>query len=303
MVSRHRIATLAAAVMIGGVGIPALAQDTSGSGTTKTPPPAREDRPIVSPPGTLKDVAAPDAEGIRDTLALATEQAINKNGFDNLINRFVDADRNRIKTNNLTQADWDKLNGRIDQLRKDWKTKYNQDFDIDKEEMVFNDQFRIVQDEIREAQPAGARMPGERPAPGTTDRDREGAINTPPRDPGAPDIRPGAESDKVAGGDSNRDPGRNIAKVTFPAMGAMPPMYISMIHEFPDSWKIDVPDTVDGRRLYDNLLTQLTALNEKQANWPADVNEGYRLASHYVMMAVCDTDHTKASDGMDSKSR
>jgi len=63
---------------------------------------------------------------------------------------------------------------------------------------------------------------------------------------------------------------------------------LQLIHEFPDSWKFDVPDQVDGRKLYDNLLTQLTAFDEHKDQWPADVNDAYRAASHHVLMALMD---------------
>jgi len=96
-------------------------------------------------PSTQPDkVNAPDAEDIRGALAKTTEQAIDKNGFDNLTSRFVDADRDRIKQAKLTDADWDKLNGRIDQLRKDWKAKYNQDFDIKNEKLVYDPQMIMI---------------------------------------------------------------------------------------------------------------------------------------------------------------
>jgi hypothetical protein len=68
----------------------------------------------------------------------------------------------------------------------------------------------------------------------------------------------------------------------------MPNLYIPLINEFPGNWKIDVPDSVDGRKLYDNLLTHLTMLDENKAQWPADVNDAYRAVSHHVFMAVMD---------------
>ena len=244
-------------------------------------------------PSTQPDkVNAPDAEDIRSMLAKATEQAFDKNGFDNLTSRFVDADRNRIKQAKLTDSDWDKLNGRIDQLRKDWKAKYNQDFDIKNEKLVYDpQQIMIVQGEIwdrdKGAQPAGARMGGTNDpnAPGQTNAQSGQAQ---PSNPSQPDERPGPEANKTAGGDTNREPGRNVAKITFPSSHGLPTLYIPLIHEFPDSWKFDVPDQVDGRKLYDNLLTQLTAFDEHKDQWPADVNDAYRAASHHVLMALMD---------------
>jgi TolA-binding protein len=249
---------------------------------------------IAGSPGTqpADKLAAPDANDIRGALAKATEQAVDKNGFDNLISRFVDADRDRIKQTKLTDEDWKKLNGRIEQFRQDWKAKYNQDFNIKDEKLVFDpQQVLIVQGEIWDrdkdranaAQPAGSRMPGE--TPGQTSAQSGQAQ---PGNPSMPDERPGPEANKTAGGDTNREPGRNVAKVTIPESHGMPAVYIPMIHEFPDTWKIDVPDQVDGRKLYDNLLAHLTFFNEHKDQWPADVNDAYRAAAHHVAMAVMD---------------
>jgi hypothetical protein len=242
-------------------------------------------------PSTQPDkVNAPDAEDIRSTLAKATDQAFDKNGFDNLMSRFVDADRDRVKQTKFTDADWEKLNGRIDQIRKDWKAKYNQDFDIKDEKLVYDpQQIMIVQGEIwdrdRNAQPAGARMGGDNNPPSKTDQP---SGQGQPGNPSMPDERPGPQADKVAGGEVNREPGRNVAKITFPASHGLPVLYVPLIHEFPDAWKFDVPDQVDGRKLYDNLLTQLTYFDEHKDQWPADVNDAYRAATHHVLMAIMD---------------
>jgi hypothetical protein len=298
---RKRSMILSACVVVGGLALPLRAQDATGgmSGSDTATPPATQpgtigdrvggtvDRTIDRATGDNNTNAmAPDAKDIRGMLKDATEAGVKKDGFDNLVRRFVDADRDRISKSDksISKEDWNKLNGRIDKLRKDWKAKYNQDFDIDHPEMVFNDQFRIIQGKIGEAQPAGARM-------GDSNRDttgnatgNAGATDKSP----APDTTPGAEANKTGGGDTNREPGRRVAKVTFPAESGMPTLYIPLIREFPDAWKIDVPDQVDGRRLYDNLLNHLTMFDDQQAQWPTDVNDAYRMVSHHVLAAVLD---------------
>lgn len=280
----RRLTLIGAAATIGccGLALDVRAQDMTGDRTTFSPPATR--------PSDRGTALAPDANDIRKALAGTTEDALSKNSFSNFYGHFVDADRDRISSGekNITRAEWDKLNGRLESFQKDWKAKYNQDFDVDKAQMVFNDQFRIVQGEIGEAQPAGARMGGDR----DRDMDRTG---TTPRDPGAPDTTPGPEADKLGGGNTNREPGRNVAKVTFPASHGLPDVYLPLIHEMPDSWKLDVPDQVDARKLYDNLLKQATALDEHRDMWPADVNDAYRMAAHHVVLAAMDLDASSAS--------
>lgn len=222
-------------------------------------------------------VAAPDAEGIRDVLAQVAEASVTKDGLDDLVERLVDADRNRIGQSSLDNNE--KLNGIIEQFRKNWKAKYNQDFDIGDEEAVFTDQFAmIMQGEIGDG---AARVAGER-VPGA------------PVDPAAPP----ADRDKVAGGDTNRDPGRNVATVVIKESHGLPSGNVLLIHEMPDSWRIDVPDTVTAEQLRGNIENALTKLNEKQAQWPADVNEAYRHATHCLVLAVQGQDPSRMKDDM-----
>src|SRR5688572_10206399 len=165
------VLSAAAALAISGMTVTLYAQDATGAGNPGTPPatqPIDRDRDLGDrAQGTMDRVEkSGKARSVHNLLSNTTEAALSKNGFDNVVRRFVDADRNRIGKNDLTDADWAKLNGRIEQFQKDWKAKYNQDFDIEKEDVVFNEQFRIQTGEIGEAQPAGGRMaPG---APNTT---------------------------------------------------------------------------------------------------------------------------------------
>ena len=60
--------------------------------------------------GTSGTVAAPDAEGIRDVIAQIAEASVTKDGLDDVVERFVDADRNRLGKSDLDTGN-DKLNG------------------------------------------------------------------------------------------------------------------------------------------------------------------------------------------------
>lgn len=198
-------------------------------------------------------------------LGQVTNASLTKGGFNDLIERFNDADRNRLGSwvhdkNNKEKLDV--LDGRIAQFQKDWKAKYNQEFKIRKDDVVFgNPMFTVAQGEIgKDAQLAGERVPA-------------------------------ADSSKPAtGGDRNLDKGRNIAYVTVAASHNLPELKVPLIHELPDMWKIDVPDNITGQKLYDNLLKHLTMANEQKDQWPSDVNDAYRAISHHVLMAVLDVD-------------
>jgi len=253
--------------------------------------------------GNNPSVAAPDADDIRKTIAWVAETAVTKGDFDKLNNRFVKADEERIEK--FKPADGGaKLDGRIESFLKDWKAKYNEDFNFSRSNRndVLNDQFaRIVQGEIGEARTAsGKEVPSAEPqnVKGGSPADlKKSGVN-----------QPDANSNKTFGGDTKREPGRNIATVIIPAAamasakiepGANPPMTgkmeaqkelaIPLIHELPDTWKIDVPDNIDGQKLYDNLVKHLTMVDEDRANWPADKNEAYRTVTRHMLEALFDT--------------
>jgi len=251
--------------------------------------------------GNNANVPAPDADDIRQTLAKVTDYAFAKKGdFKDVADYFVDADRNRIGS--YKPSDEGKLDGRIAEFQKDWKAKYNEDFDLSKvRKDALGDQFaQIVQGEIGEARTAGGKeMPSAEPqnVKGGTPQDlKNSGVN-----------QPDANSNKHFGGDTNREPGRDIATVlvkgSAQASASVQPnqnppvsanmemnkqLSVPMIHEA-GGWKIDVPDTLDGPKLQTNLLNQLTKFDEDRANWPADKNQAYQEATRHVLEALMET--------------
>jgi hypothetical protein len=209
-------------------------------------------------------------------LGQVTNAALTKGGFNDVVERFNDADRNRIgpwikDKNNKEKLDV--LDGRIAQFQKDWKAKYNENFKIHKDDVVFgNSMFTVAQGEIgKDAQLAGERIP----APQNVTKDN---LNQP------------KDATGNTAADRNREKGRNIASVTVAASHGLPELKVPLIHELPDMWKIDVPDSVTGQKLYDNLLKHLTMVNEQKDQWPSDVNDAYRMVSHHVLLGILDVD-------------
>jgi hypothetical protein len=224
-----------------------------------------------------RTAAAPDAEGIRDVVAQVAEASVTKGGLDDLVERFVDEDRNRLGQGQLGNNP--QLDGRIDQFLKDWKAKYNQDFDIKNEEQAFpNATFAITQGEIPRGA-AGAEVNVD------VDRNVDGS-QTAKVDV---DRRSGVDNPASPAADANRnDPGRNIASIRIQSSHGMPALTVPMIHEAPDRWKIDVPNTLTADKLKANLLAHLTAVGQMKDQWPADVNQAYAAVGHHVLMAVMD---------------
>lgn len=198
--------------------------------------------------------AAPDAEGIRDTLAQVTEAALTEGGLDDLTERLVDADRNRI--GNAIEADFPDHSALVKQFRADWKAKYNQDFDIKDEEAVYpNAMFTIAQGEVGAAAPSRTEVAtGQRPG----------------------DL------------DANKERGRNVATVSIKESHGLHALTVPLVHEAPDSWKVDVPDTLDAAKLKDNVIAHLKAAHDMKDQWPANVQDAYAAVSHHVLMALLD---------------
>jgi hypothetical protein len=281
---KHLALVASAAMAVGGfmMGSQVSAQNASDS-ARQSADSARQaaDSARVAADRAVVAVPAPDADDIRKTIATATEAAVTKEGFDDLVERFVDHDRDRIKS--YASGKFPDLDGRIDQFLKDWKSKYNQDFSMSRDRNnILGDAFaRISQGEIGEARTAaGKEVPSDQPkvvAGSAEDLKKSGVAAT------------DANSNKTFGGETKKEPGRNIATVTIPASHGMPEMAVPLIHELPDTWKIDLPDNIDGPRLHDNVLKHLTMVDESRQNWPADVNDAYRIVTQHMMAALFDT--------------
>ena len=258
---------------------------------------------------------AANSEEIHDLLAQVTEAAMTKDGLDDMVERFVDADRNRLGQNDDVLDDNDAIDGRIAQIQQDWKAKYNTDFDINDEDKVFGGFAMISEGEIGDsARTAGERLSADGQRVGDTASGTanvggvagEATVNT---ETGRANVdvdnntgidAPRADTSGQTAADRNlNDPGRNIATVTIAASHGMPELKVPLIHEA-GGWKIDIPDHVDATKLRDNVQNALTKCGENKDKWPADANEAYRGVTHKVLLAIFDKplmdEAQKASD-------
>jgi hypothetical protein len=278
----HWSIVAAAAITVGALGLPsALAQDDPNAPKPNVVDKAADKLGITKDPSAYQ---SKHAEEINDLFAQVAEAALTKDGLDDIVERFVDADRNRLGQNQDALKNTEQLNGRIEQFRKDWKEKYSQDFDIKDEDKVYTMDFMKIS-EGEQARTAGEKIQGDVNTPaGRADATVENKTGV---------DAPKANTDGQTAADKNlNDPGRNIARVQISASHGMPALEVPLIHEA-TGWKIDIPDSIDATRLRDNVLTALTHCNEKKAEWPTDVNDAYRAVTHSVLLAVFDK---KASD-------
>jgi hypothetical protein len=223
--------------------------------------------------GLKRDVNAPspNAEEIHDVLAQVAESALTKGGLDDMVERFVDADRNRLGQGDTLKQENAELDGRIAQLQQDWKAKYGQDFDIKDEDKVYGQAgFAMITE---------GETPGERAQPARERQPGEAA-------PAAP--APATETPGQTSADRNRDDaGRNIATVTIAESHGMPALTVPLIHEA-GGWKIDIPDNVDAAKLRDNVQAALTKCGESKDKWAENVDDSYRAVTHKVLLSIFD---------------
>jgi len=295
----------------------AVADDTAKpNDVTKSTVGGAADRPLLPAGITMKDLNAD--RGIEKAFKDVTEDAMSKTGFDNLVGRLVDQDRDRIKKsvssgtlNNINGSKNQKLDDIIATLQGEWKTKYNHTFDIDYTK-VFTKDFVIIQTgevadagllvgkwpvdvmvprDIRDMKP-GTDSDLNRPGSGTGVNSGTGGLasGTPrPTDASGKLTQSDADQakNKSFGGDVNLEKGRNVAVAQFKTSSYFGGLNASMIHEA-GGWKFDIPNNIDAQKLYDNLVSNLTMVERGHTQWPDDINEAYRRVGAAVVAALYD---------------
>ncbi len=234
-------------------------------------------------------------ENALGVLETSTEAAVTEDGFDDLVERFVDADRNRIGASMPTADQITKLNQVTADIRTAWQAKYGSEFDINKRTTVFNSSYAVKYGEVGQG---SARTAGQTMTPTTPGTAAGESPVNPPQPNGVmggemnggatPQDRAGTATPPPASNDpnANREPGRDIATITTPKVGDLKSMQVPLIWEFPGVYKIDVPDSVNGKTLYDSLYKNLKAVDDGKAEWPADEQAAYRAVSARVLNAM-----------------
>lgn len=216
----------------------------------------------------------PSREEAFDVVGQVAEAAFSTNPVENIRERLVDADRNRIGA--AEQDANGALSNLLTQFRSDWKAKYNQEFDVTDEKTAFK-AFTYTQGET----PRGA-------AGVDVDVDVDRKVGGGATAEVDVDEKSGVDSPDTNAADTNRnDPGREMASLRIPASHGAADLTVPMIHEA-GGWKIDAPDTLTAEKLRSNLAAHLQAVHAMKDKWPADVNEAQAAVAHHVLMAVMD---------------
>ncbi len=98
--------------------------------------------------------------------------------------------------------------------------------------------------------------------------------------------------EKLFGGQVKMEKGREVALAHLHQVRGLSGVYASMIHETASGWKFDVPNGISAQILYNDLVNRLDAIDQSQAQWPADVNEAYRHVTQAVILAIYDVNES-----------
>jgi len=270
---RHRrilLTTLAAAGLV----MMPMTKSLIAADPNIPPPKADEARPIALPAGFQSKVI--DAEsGIKSGLVKMTERAVAKGDFNSLLAELAKQDQERARE--FKGVDQAKLDGIVEQIRQAWKAKYGQELEVTDKNIVFDDHFAFSQGEVSD--PVVAM--GNWPAPVMADAAMTAASHS------------NAGDDKQQEKEAKLTKGRNVAVVRFPARFGVPEMTVSMIHQLPAFWRIDLPNDRSGEQIYNDLITHLTYINDHQQEWPGDVSDGYRMIAQHAAAALYGVAPTK----------
>jgi hypothetical protein len=210
-----------------------------------------------------------DADGgVKSTLAGLTQRAVTKDSYDSWFSSFLSEldKRDKARAEEFKGADQAHLNALIGQIQTEWRNKYNADFDVNNKNLVFNDQFRIVQGEVSDTAVASNNWP----CSGVAGRASLASSSTEQQDLNKKSL----------------DNGTAVAIIRFPAAQGLPDMDVSMIYKTLSGWYVDVPADRTGENIYNDLTEHLDFISSHTDEWPNDVNEGYRMVSRQVIAAL-----------------
>src|ERR1700722_16554674 len=149
-------------VAVAGVGVMGIIPSVSAQDAPATNQPVVNDGTqfLRLPDGFLtKDEGA--ASGVKTTLVQLTQRAVAKDSYDSFFSSFLSdlAGRDKARAQEFKGVDQKHLNDVIAQIQAEWKMKYGQDFVVSDKNLVFDDQFPIVQGEVSDPTVASTTWP------------------------------------------------------------------------------------------------------------------------------------------------
>jgi len=110
-----------------------------------------------------------------------------------------------------------------------------------------------------------------------------------------------ADQAQTAGSSSGASSSSQMTSLTIPKSHGIESTSVKLIQEG-GQWKIDLPDSVDGKQLAQNLQKHVDMAVQQKDQWGSDASEAQRAIAHHVLMAFADNSSTGTSGQSGSSS-
>ncbi len=311
-----------AAVAVAGAciaGVPTFAQDRAGgmAGQDQQDQ-AQRQRPGQSadlPRGIRWSEEPADADDVRGVIGDIAGAAVTDDGFDDLVERLVDQDRNRIGEwlDEGDNREFAEMNQAAERFRQAYQEKFGEEFSFEGETALAGITAR--QGEIEDPEVVASNWPvpaspgmdrgnlpgqprvagGEDPVndQGNLEEGRQVAIVTLPAQSGQqrgmqPGQRSGAGIGEQAGQAGDRAAAR--AQAERPGMagrsGQGQEIKISLVNEMPGAWKVDVPNDRQPEQIYRDITQRLDRLSQSADQWPSEKSQVHHKVAYEVLSAI-----------------
>ena len=263
--------------------------------------------------GQRDDAEAKDNSDVQDVLADALNAGAKTGGFNDLVERLVDQDRNRFGAwmgGPVNTRSFEEFDNAAKRFADAFEAKYGTELEIDEELFA---SVIVVRGEITDAEQVAANWPVKAIAAGSdspTSPDEPRLAGDAQRDAhrdAQHDAKPheGGEASKDAGQgaktneDGNIENGRQVAIAAVPGAEGKPTLNVSLLNEFPGTWKIDVPNDVEAEQVYTKLTQRLEKLSGQSDQWPAEADDARKLVAYEILASLYNVDADAKADKHD----
>jgi len=254
----------------------------------------REERNVAQQPSLpdgfqMKDLKQID--NIRGRLADVTNYALTKDDFGKVVDQLAVFNRDQMK--NWRDQDYKTLDGEIDQINKNWKSKYGHEFKAKAD--MFDDRFMIVQGVVTDPNVAAMNFPvrargHEAQLAGGHE---QGKVDNAERKGENRLEREGSQVEHVTAQDLKDS--KNIATLHFPDSHGLPGVTSSLIEEGTiGKWHFAVPKSLTAQQLHQALQNQLSYVGRDVNQWPANETDAYHMVAHRVLLALYNIDTSES---------
>ncbi len=211
------------------------------------------------------------SQDLREILTEISSAAVTEDGFNDLVERLVDQDRNRIGKADLN---YDGYNAAVNRFRANWKNKFGHDFELD-EKNVFT-AMNVISGEVSNGQVAMVGWPVKPTDATAGPTDAVAAANVITGDK--------AEDAEDRREDANLQEGRDVALARI-ASANNTHLTLSFIDEA-GGWKLDLPNNITGNLLLSRVTNCIDQANGMKDQWPGDENQAKQVVTGKLINAI-----------------